>query len=54
VFAMDVWSRERVLSLAPDRASVRAAAALAQTQVWRDTGANTSGIWGVCTGGSRP
>ena len=51
---MDVWSRERVLSLAPDRASARAAAALAQTQVWRDTGANSSGIWGWCTGGSRP
>ena len=54
MFAMDVWSRERVLSLAPDRASARAAAALAQTQVWRDTGANSSGVWGWCTGGSRP
>jgi hypothetical protein len=54
VFAMDVWSRQRVLSQAPDRASVRAAAALAQTQVWRDVGADDSNIWGLCTGGTRP
>jgi hypothetical protein len=54
VFAMDVWSRERVLSQAPDRASARAAAALAQTQVWRDVGADDSNIWGLCTGGNRP
>jgi SWIM zinc finger len=54
VFAMDVWSRERVLSQAPDRASARAAAALAQTQVWREVGADDSNIWGLCTGGTRP
>jgi SWIM zinc finger len=54
VFAMDVWSRERVLSQAPDQASARAAAALAQTQVWRDVGADDSNIWGLCTGGARP
>ena len=50
---MDVWSRERVLSEAPDRASARAAAALADTQAWRDTGAGPSGVWGVWTGGSQ-
>jgi len=54
VFAMDVWSRERVLSQAPDRAAARAAAALAQTQVWREVGADDSSIWGLCTGGTRP
>jgi hypothetical protein len=54
VFAMDVWSRERVLSHAPDRASARAAAALADIQAWRDTGADPSSVWGVWTGGSQP
>jgi hypothetical protein len=51
---MDVWSRERVLSQAPDRAAARAAAALAQTQVWRDVGADHSVLWGLCTRGSQP
>ena len=32
----------------------RAAAALAQTQVWRDVGADDANIWGLCTGGTRP
>jgi SWIM zinc finger len=54
VFAMDVWSRERVLSLAPDRASARAAGALAQTQAWSDIGHDPFGVWGLCSGGSRP
>jgi SWIM zinc finger len=53
VFAMDVWSRERVLSQAPDRASARAAAALADIQAWRDTGTDASGVWGLWTGGSQ-
>ena len=53
MFAMDVWTRERVLSHAPDRASARAAAALADTQAWRDTGADPSSVWGVWTGGSQ-
>jgi hypothetical protein len=51
---MEVWSRERVLSLAPDRASARAAAALAQTQAWSDIGADPLGVWGLYAGGSRP
>src|SRR5688572_5861074 len=50
---MDMWSRERVLSHAPDRASARAAAALADIQTWRDTGADPSSVWGVWTGGSQ-
>ncbi len=54
MFGMDVWSRERVLSLAPDRSSARAAAALAQTQAWSDIGADPLGVWGLCTGGTRP
>ena len=53
MFAMDVWSRERVLSHAPDRASARAAATLADTQAWRDTGADPSSVWGLWTGGSQ-
>ena len=54
MFGMDVWSRERVLSLAPDRSSARAAAALAQTQAWSDIGADPLGVWGLCTGGTGP
>ena len=38
MFAMDTWPRERVLSLAPDRASVRAATALAGTRAWLGVG----------------
>ena len=32
MFGMDIWPREQVLSLAPDRASVEAATALAGTR----------------------
>jgi len=45
---MDPWSRERVLSLAPDRASVAAASALAETRTWRDVGTDSKVLWGSC------
>jgi SWIM zinc finger len=45
---MDPWSRERVLSLAPDRASVVAASALAETRTWRDVGTDSKVLWGSC------
>ena len=41
MFAMDRWPRERVLSLAPDRASVQAATALAGTRAWLDVGTDS-------------
>jgi SWIM zinc finger len=43
---MDTWSRERVLSLAPDRASIVAASALAETRTWRDVGTDSKVLWG--------
>jgi hypothetical protein len=52
VFAMDTWPRQRVLSLAPDRASIAAAVALAGTRAWRDVGTNSKGLWGCCAGGA--
>jgi hypothetical protein len=50
VFAMDTWPRQRVLSLAPDRASIAAAVALAGTRTWRDVGTDSKGLWGCCAG----
>ena len=48
---MDVWTRERVLSLAPDRSSVAAAIALAGTRTWLDLGVDSRGLWGSCADG---
>jgi SWIM zinc finger len=53
VFDMEVWSRERVLALAPDRASVYAAVALAGTRTWLDMGTDSTGLWGTSAGGGR-
>jgi hypothetical protein len=52
VFAMDTWPRQRVLSLAPDRASIAAAVALAGTRTWRDVGTDSKCLWGCCAGSS--
>ena len=51
MFAMDMWPRERVLSLAPDRASVQAATALAGTRAWLEVGTDSEALWGSCAGG---
>ena len=52
---MDTWSREKVLSLAPDRASIVAASALAETRTWRDVGTDSKALWGSCDRvGSQP
>jgi SWIM zinc finger len=48
VFAMDIWPRERVLSLGPDRASVVAATALEGARTWRDIGTDSKLLWGAC------
>ena len=53
VFAMEIWSRERVLALAPDRASLLAATALAGTRTWLDMGTDSRALWGSCTGRGR-
>jgi SWIM zinc finger len=53
VFDMDVWPRERVLALAPDRASVFAAVGLAGTRTWVEVGTDSTGLWGSCAGGGR-
>src|SRR5687768_11677160 len=49
---METWPRQRVLSLAPDRASIAAAVALAGTRTWRDVGTDSMGLWGCCAGGA--
>ena len=49
---MDIWPRERVVSLAPDRTSIVAAEALAETRAWLDVGTNSTSLWGSC-GGAR-
>ncbi|MFL6044112.1 MAG: SWIM zinc finger family protein [Propionibacteriaceae bacterium] len=53
VFGMQMWPRERVLALAPDRASVVAAIELAGTRTWLSVGADSRGVWGSCVGGGR-
>ena len=51
----DAWPRERVLGLAPDPASARAADGLATSARWSDTGRHGDAVWGSCAGsGSRP
>ncbi len=52
MFAMDTWPRQKVLSLASDRASIAAAVALAGTRAWRDVGTDSKGLWGCCAGGA--
>lgn len=52
MFAMDTWPRQKVLSLASDRASMAAAVALAGTRAWRDVGTDSKGLWGCCAGGA--
>ncbi|HEX5908095.1 MAG TPA: SWIM zinc finger family protein, partial [Propionibacteriaceae bacterium] len=49
---MDTWPRQKVLSLATDRASIAAAVALAGTRAWRDVGTDSKGLWGCCAGGA--
>jgi hypothetical protein len=49
----DTWSRERVVGLAPDAASVQAAAKLAMQGEWSSTGAQGELLWGRCAGSGR-
>jgi SWIM zinc finger len=50
VFGMEVWARQRVLALAPDRASIAAAAELAGTRTWLDVGTSSECLWGSSAG----
>ncbi len=45
------WDRARVLALAPDASSLRAAQLLASDRSWPLTGAaDDSALWGECLG----
>lgn len=47
------WTQQRVLELAPDAGSARAARALARPRQWSDLGSNDSLVWGKCQGSAR-
>ncbi len=47
------WTVERVLGLAPDTGSARAARALARPRQWSALGSNASLVWGRCQGSAR-
>lgn len=50
-----LWTRERVLSLAPDAASASAGAGLAGAQKWKTLGRSDAAIWGEFQGsGAKP
>lgn len=50
-----LWTRERVLSLAPDAASASAGAGLAGAQKWKTLGRSDAALWGEVQGsGSKP
>lgn len=47
------WTMERVLGLAPDSGSAKAARALARPRTWSALGSNDSLVWGRCQGSAR-
>ncbi|WP_459709088.1 SWIM zinc finger family protein [Actinophytocola sp. KF-1] len=47
------WTVERVLALAPDTGSAKAARGLANPRTWSDLGSNSSLVWGKCQGSAR-
>lgn len=47
------WTVARVLALAPDAGSVRAAKGLANPRTWSDLGSTESLLWGKCQGSAR-
>ena len=53
MFAMEVWSRERVLSLAPDRASLRPPPHSPERVRGSTSGTDSQALWGSCAGGGR-
>jgi hypothetical protein len=46
----EIWSRERVLSLAPDAASASAGQALANARKWSLLGRSPQALWGEISG----
>ncbi|GLW64250.1 hypothetical protein Arub01_24940 [Actinomadura rubrobrunea] len=49
----DRWGREQVLGLAPDAASAKAAAGVAEPAKWRGAGADGESLWGECKGSGK-
>lgn len=49
----DRWTTERVLGLAPDAASVKAARGLTRTSTWSDLGCTDSLVFGRCQGSGK-
>ncbi|NIH80612.1 SWIM zinc finger family protein [Amycolatopsis viridis] len=47
------WTVARVLALAPDAGSAKAARALANPRTWSDLGSTSSLVWGKCQGSAR-
>ncbi|MGW4589828.1 SWIM zinc finger family protein [Amycolatopsis thermoflava] len=47
------WTVARVLALAPDAGSARAARGLANPRTWSDLGSTSSLVWGKCQGSAR-
>ncbi|WP_233156994.1 MULTISPECIES: SWIM zinc finger family protein [Amycolatopsis] len=47
------WTVARVLALAPDAGSARAARGLAHPRTWSDLGSTSSLVWGKCQGSAR-
>ncbi|WP_104105720.1 SWIM zinc finger family protein [Nocardioides sp. 616] len=50
---MSRWSEKQVRDVAPDAASLSAAARLATPAPWRDTGCNDVLVWGKCQGSGK-
>ncbi|MET9291201.1 SWIM zinc finger family protein [Streptomyces sp. NPDC003077] len=46
----EIWTAEQVLALAPDAASRKAGARLAEPGPWSDAGAGDGALWGLCEG----
>ena len=53
LIAMPRWSADRVLGLAPDESSRRAAAALGRTAPWSGAGVAGDVLWGLCAGSGK-
>lgn len=50
---MQLWSEDRILSLAPDAASASAGRALAIASKWSSLGSTDRALWGLCQGSGK-
>lgn len=53
MWSMGRWSEDRVVSAAPDDASLAAARKLARPGPWSETGSNDDLVWGKCQGSGK-